>query len=110
MSHCISFSTFLQSVILNVANERRKFALLLKSALEAEGMVGLKMNVPKDKVKEIIKYLPALRKPTITMLIENNWCSIESILPEVKVKSIISKIRTLGAEGIVEYPLNKVIY
>jgi ATP phosphoribosyltransferase len=86
------------------------FVTLLKSALAAEGMVGLKMNAPKGKTKEIIKCLSALRKPTISTLTEKNWCSIEVILPEMKVKNIISEIRKLGAEGIVEYPINKIIY
>ncbi|MFA6430162.1 MAG: ATP phosphoribosyltransferase [Candidatus Paceibacterota bacterium] len=86
------------------------FVTLLKSALAAEGMVGLKMNAPKEKTREIIECLSALRKPTISTLTEKNWCSIEVILPEMKVKNIISEIRKLGAEGIVEYPINKIIY
>ncbi|MFA6938661.1 MAG: ATP phosphoribosyltransferase [Candidatus Paceibacterota bacterium] len=86
------------------------FVTLLKSALAAEGMVGLKMNAPKEKTREIIECLSALRKPTISTLTEKNWCSIEVILPEMKVKNIISEIRKLGAEGIVQYPINKIIY
>lgn len=86
------------------------FALLLKSALDAEGMVGLKMNVLQKNVQQIIECLPTLRRPTIANLAEEGWCSIESVLPEIEVKSLIPKIRSLGAEGIVEYPLNKIIY
>lgn len=86
------------------------FALLLKSALDAEGMVGIKMNVPKEKVQNIVDSLPTLRKPTISNLSESGWCSIESVLPEILVKNIISQIKKLGAEGIIEYPLNKIIY
>lgn len=86
------------------------FALLLKSALDAEGMVGLKMNVLQKNIQQIIECLPTLRKPTIANLTEEGWCSIESVLPEIEVKNIIPKIRKLGAEGIVEYPLNKIIY
>jgi ATP phosphoribosyltransferase len=86
------------------------FVTLLKSALSAEGMVGLKMNTPKEKAKEIVKCLSALRKPTISTLTEKDWCSIEVILPEIKVKNIISEIVKLGAEGIAEYPINKIIY
>ena len=113
--------TIFQSTTRIIANEssykddwkRQKtdmFALLLKSALDAEGIVGLKMNVPKEKIKQIIECLPALRKPTVSKLTENNWCSVESVLPEVEVKNIISKLIKLGAEGIVEYPINKIIY
>lgn len=86
------------------------FALLLKSALDAEGIVGLKMNIPTSKVQEIIDSMSALRKPTISKLAEDGWCSIESVLPESEVKRIIPKIKLLGAERIVEYPLNKIIY
>ncbi len=86
------------------------FALLLKSALDVQGIVGLKMNVPKKKIPEIIKCLPALRKPTIAALTDDNWCSVESVLPETQFKSVISKLKKFGAEGIVEYPISKIIY
>lgn len=86
------------------------FTLLLKSALNVQGLVGLKMNIQSDKVQSVISCLPALRKPTIATLAEDNWCSVESVLSETQVKGIIPKLKKLGAEGIVEYPINKIIY
>jgi len=85
-------------------------ATLIKSALDAENMVGLKMNAPKNKIEKIINSISSLRKPTISNLSDKKWCSIESVLPEEKVKNIIPLIKKLGAEGIVEYPINKIIY
>lgn len=82
---------------------------MLQSALRAEGMVGLKMNAPGDKVDEISKLLPSLNRPTIAHLYNSDWLSIETILPEQEVRTIVPKLMELGAEGIVEYPLNKII-
>lgn len=82
---------------------------MLQSALRAEGMVGLKMNAPGDKVDKISKLLPSLNRPTIAHLYNSDWLSIETILPEREVRTIIPKLIELGAEGIVEYPLNKII-
>ncbi|MFC1485369.1 ATP phosphoribosyltransferase, partial [bacterium] len=84
--------------------------MLLKGALAAEGMVGLKLNIEKDKLQEIIQLLPALRKPTICALHEENWVALEVIIQEVEVKRILPELKKLGAEGIIEYPLNKIIY
>lgn len=82
---------------------------LLQSALRAEGMVGLKMNAPGDKIEEISSLLPSLNYPTIANLYNSDWVSIETILPEQAVRSIVPELLRLGAEGIVEYPLNKII-
>ncbi len=82
---------------------------LLQSALRAEGMVGLKMNAPGDKVEAISSLLPSLNRPTIAHLYNSDWVSIETILPEQEVRSIVPELLRLGAEGIVEYPLNKII-
>jgi ATP phosphoribosyltransferase len=82
---------------------------MLKSALAAEGMVGIKMNAPGDKVEEIIKLLPSLNQPTVAHLYNSDWVSIETIMPENKVRKIVPELMTIGAEGIVEYPLNKII-
>ncbi|HML78450.1 ATP phosphoribosyltransferase [Geobacter sulfurreducens] len=84
-------------------------ATLLKSALAAEGMVGLKMNAPNDRVEEITRVLPSLKNPTVSHLFNSDWVSIESILPEKEVRRIVPELIKLGAEGIVEYPLNKII-
>lgn len=86
-----------------------KFALLLRSALEAESKVGLKMNVPKDKLEEVINVLPALRKPTISHLSDENWMAVETVVDEFVVREMIPQLTDAGAEGIIEFPLNKVI-
>ena len=85
-------------------------AMLLKGALLAEGKVGLKMNVPCDKVEEIIKVLEAIQNPTISHLSDPKWVALEVIIDETTVRDIIPKLKKAGAQGIVEYPLNKVIY
>jgi len=82
---------------------------LLQSALRAEGMVGLKMNAPGEQVEAISKVLPSLNQPTIAHLYKSDWVSIETILPEQDVRKIVPQLMELGAQGIVEYPLNKII-
>lgn len=84
--------------------------LLLKGALNAEGMVGLKMNIPKTALTKIEHLLPALKKPTISNLSDNNWVALEVVLEEKKVKQMIPQLKKFGAEGIIEYPLNKLVY
>ncbi len=86
-----------------------QIATLLQSTLRAEGMVGLKMNAPGDRVAAITGILPSLNNPTVAHLHNSDWVSIETILPEMKVRSIVPELMKLGAEGIVEYPLNKII-
>jgi len=93
--------------------KRRKIetiALLLKGALEAETKVGLKMNAPKKALEAIIKTVPALRNPTISPLSHPDWVALETIIDESVVREILPQLKNLGAEGIVEYPLNKVVY
>jgi ATP phosphoribosyltransferase len=85
-------------------------ALLLKGALEAGAKVGLKMNAPKKSLDAIIKTIPALRNPTIAPLSLADWVALETIIDESVVREIIPQLKALGAEGIVEYPLNKVVY
>lgn len=87
-----------------------KIALLLNGALAAGGLVGLKMNVEKKNLQTIIDSLPALKKPSISVLADDNWLAIETIIDEKVVRDIIPLLKQLGAEGIIEYPLNKVIY
>jgi ATP phosphoribosyltransferase len=86
-----------------------QIALLLKGALNAESMVGLKMNVPKAKVDEIVKILPSLNAPTVSPLYNQDWVSIESVITESVVREIIPRLILAGADGIVEYPLNKLV-
>lgn len=85
-------------------------ALLLQSALEAKNKVGLKLNVPKQKSDLIIKELPSLRNPTVSQLSKSDWVAIETVLDESVVREIIPLLKSHGAEGIIEYPLNKVVF
>lgn len=84
-------------------------ALLLKAALEAEKKVGLKLNAPKDKIDTLLQKLPALRKPTISPLSSEGWIAIETVIEEQVVRKIIPELKAHGAEGIIEYPLNKIV-
>ena len=84
-------------------------ATLLMGALTAEDMVGLKMNAPNDKVEAITKILPSLKNPTVSHLYNSDWVSIESIMHEKEVRQIVPELIKMGAEGIIEYPLNKII-
>ncbi len=93
--------------------KRRKIetlALLLRGALEAETKVGLKMNAPKRALEAILQAIPALRNPTISPLSHPDWIALETIIDESVVREILPRLKELGAEGIVEYPLNKVVY
>jgi ATP phosphoribosyltransferase len=85
-------------------------ALLLRGALEAESKVGLKMNAPKKALAAIIKAVPSLRDPTVSPLSNPDWIALETIIDESVVREILPQLKSLGAEGIVEYPLNKVVY
>ncbi len=93
--------------------KRRKIehiALLLKAALEADSKVGLKLNAPSAQVQKILEKLPALRNPTLSPLSNPDWTAVETIIDERVVREIIPQLKELGAEGIIEYPLNKVVY
>ncbi len=87
-----------------------QIALLLKGAILAEEKVGLKMNVRKQDLSKVISRLPALKKPTISNLSQEGWLAIEAIIDEKVVRVLIPELKKAGAEGIIEYPLNKVIY
>ncbi|MCK5010023.1 MAG: ATP phosphoribosyltransferase, partial [Deltaproteobacteria bacterium] len=86
-----------------------QISLLLQGALKADGLVGLKMNIPKEKLDEIIKLLPSLNAPTVSNLYQKDWFSVETVISEFTVRELIPKLRKSGAEGIIEYSLNKVI-
>lgn len=86
-----------------------QIALLLQGALKAEGMVGLKMNVPGDRIDEVIGMLPSLQAPTVAHLYQSEWLSVETCVLESVVREIIPKLMRAGATGILEYPLNKVL-
>ena len=85
-------------------------ALLLKGAILAEEKVGLKMNVAKRDLTSVLGLLPAMKKPTIANLTDPDWVDVETIIDEKTVKHLIPKLKRAGAQGIIEYPLNKVIY
>lgn len=85
-------------------------ALLLRGALEAEAKVGLKMNVARKNLDNLLKTLPALRNPTISSLSQEGWVAVETIIDEHTVRELIPALKAAGAEGIIEYPLNKVVY
>ncbi|MGE9296287.1 MAG: ATP phosphoribosyltransferase [Puniceicoccales bacterium] len=93
--------------------EKRKkiesIALLIQSALEAEKKVGLKLNILKSKVPEILNELPSLRNPTVSTLTCDEYVALEVVLDEIVVREIIPSLKAHGAEGIIEYPLNKVV-
>jgi ATP phosphoribosyltransferase len=93
--------------------KRRKIetlALLLKGALEAESKVGLKMNISRQNLTKLLQSLPALRNPTISNLSQEGWVAVETIIDEHIVRELIPALKAAGAEGIIEYPLNKVVY
>lgn len=83
--------------------------LLLQAALEARKMVGLKMNVPSDKLEGVVSLLPSLNAPTVAGLYKSDWFSVESVVSEEVVRSLLPKLIRAGATGIIEYGLNKVL-
>jgi len=85
-------------------------ALLIDGAIKAKDMVGLKMNVREKDIDKIIKKLPALKKPTVSPLLAKDWVAIEVVLNETDAQELIPELKKAGAEGIIEYPLNKIIY
>lgn len=86
-----------------------QIALLLKGALLGEKLVGLKMNVPENKMEQIISLLPSLNAPTVANLYNTDWFSVEIVVDSGTVRDLIPKLLKAGAEGIIEYPLNKVV-
>ena len=86
-----------------------QISLLLQGALRAEGMVGLKMNVPANDLKSVMEILPSITAPTIANLFQSDWFSVETIISEKIVRELIPQLLKRGAVGIIEYPLNKVI-
>ena len=86
-----------------------QIALLLKGALLGEKLVGLKMNVPESKIENIISLLPSLNAPTVAPLYQSKWFSIETVVDSDVVRDLIPDLLKNGAEGIIEYPLNKVV-
>jgi ATP phosphoribosyltransferase len=109
-----------------IANERawsdpwkrskiEQIAMLLQGALEAEGKVGIKMNVPKERLDAVVALIPSLTAPTISPLFQSGklagkeWFAVESVIPEAEVRELIPRLIAEGATGIIEYPLNKIV-
>jgi ATP phosphoribosyltransferase len=84
-------------------------ALLLKAAIEAQGRVGLMLNVRRDDLRGVLALLPALQRPTISALSDDDWVAVNTIIEERTVRDLIPKLKTAKAQGIVEYPLNKIV-
>jgi ATP phosphoribosyltransferase len=84
--------------------------MLLRGALEAESKVGLKMNLERKNLERLLRALPALRNPTVASLSQPGWVAVETIIDEKVVRELIPLLKAAGAEGIIEYPLNKVVY
>jgi ATP phosphoribosyltransferase len=114
-------NTLLESYPILIANEkgwrddwkRRKLqclSLLLKGALNARDLVGVKMNLPSANLKNLLEALPSLRNPTVSPLAQTGWVAVETVIEERVVREILPQLKVLGAEGIIEYPLNKVVY
>jgi ATP phosphoribosyltransferase len=94
------------------AGKRRKLEdirMLLQGAINALGKVGLMLNVEKGNLERVLSVLPALKRPTISTLSEDGWLAVNTILDESTVRTIIPRLKEAGAQGIVEYPLNKII-
>ena len=93
--------------------KRRKIesiSLLLQAALEAHNKVGLKLNIEKSRLDTVLAELPSLRNPTINRLANEDWVALDTILDETEVRDLIPQLKSYGAEGIIEYPLTKVVY
>ncbi len=86
-----------------------RIVMLLQGAILAEGKVGLKMNAKKEDVEKIVGILPAMKMPTVSPLFGGEWVDIDTVIDEEDVKRLIPELRKAGAQGIIEYPLNKVI-
>ncbi len=110
----------LQSTPRFIANQRsfaetwkreklENIALMLQSCLAAEGKVGMMMNVRREDLPKVLDLLPALQKPTISSLSDPDWVDVNTILDETVVRTIVPKLKALGARGIVEYGINKII-
>ncbi len=87
----------------------QQIALLMKGALRADRLVGLKMNCPKDRVQRVVSILPSLNAPTVSSLYDQDWCSIETVIDEGSVRELVPRLQEAGAQGIIEYSLNKVL-
>lgn len=86
-----------------------RIAMMLKGALYARDKVGLKMNLPENSLSEVLERLPSMRRPTVSPLADGGWVAVETIIEESVARHLIPDLKDLGAEGIIEYPLNKIV-
>ena len=92
--------------------KRRKvenIALLLQAAIHAQSRVGLMLNVPRADLETVLALLPALQRPTISPLSDDDWVAVNTIIEERTVRDLIPRLKAAGGQGIVEYPLNKIV-
>ena len=119
-NHLRIIDTVLESNPQLVANEKalhdewkrtklENMALLLKAGIAAQDRVGLMLNVQQPDLDKVLALLPALRRPTVAPLSDENWVAINTILEERSVRELIPKLKSAGGRGIVEYPLNKIV-
>ena len=87
-----------------------QISMLLQGAIAANNMVGLKMNVEEKNLSKILSLLTSLKNPTVSFLAKDNWRAVEIVISEDVVRTLIPKLKRAGAQGIIEYPLNKLIY
>ena len=83
--------------------------MMLQAALSADTKVGLKLNIKKSVLDDVIAEMPALRKPTISPLTDDSWVALETVIEKNVSRELIPALKRMGAEGIVEYPLNKLV-
>jgi ATP phosphoribosyltransferase len=84
-------------------------ALLLRAAIEAQGRVGIMLNVKRSDLDKVLSLLPALQRPTISSLSDQEWAAVNTIIEERTVRDLIPRLKAAGGQGIVEYPLNKIV-
>lgn len=90
-------------------DKMERLAMLLRAALIARDMVGLKLNLPENQLQKLVETLPSLRQPTVSHLAQDGWVAVETVIAEKTVRDLIPELKALGAEGIIEYSLNKVV-
>lgn len=86
-----------------------RLVLMINGALAARDKVGLKLNLPESALQDVLERLPSLRRPTVSPLAEDGWVAVETIIDETAARHLIPDLKALGAEGIIEYPLNKIV-
>ena len=92
-----------------MASKKNRCSSLLRAAIEAQGRVGLMLNVKRSDLASVLALLPALQRPTVSALSDEQWVAVNTIIEERTVRDLIPKLKGANAQGIVEYPLNKIV-